>query len=148
MNTTNLCTTPPPGIPVENKNIRIQKLDAQISFGFTINSSSEKPFSPLVQVSYDSTGNLQVSAVVFVAASEKPNFSGVNMQSVISSSGEKELDFFIIYDEPEERYQNFEAYRVDFIVENPPEDLAQIQTFLWDEDPVSSRGTVTTVSHA
>ncbi|MFI1744314.1 hypothetical protein [Thalassobellus sediminis] len=142
MNTTNLCITPPPGVPVKKSNIRITKLDAEISFGFTINSSSEKPFSPLVQVSYGASGNLQVSAVVFVAASEKPNFSGVNMQSVISNSGEKELDFFIIYDEPEERYQNFEAYRVDFIVENPPEDLAQIQTFLWNKDPVSSRGTV------
>jgi len=145
MDTTSLCTTSPPGIPVEKSNITKTKLDAQISFGFISNSSSDKPFSPLVQVSYGVTGDLQVSAVVFVATSEKPNFSGVNMQSVISNSGEKQLDFFIIYDEPEERYQSFDAYRVDFFIENPPEDLVQTQTFLWDEDPISSRGTTTII---
>ncbi|MFI1771967.1 hypothetical protein [Thalassobellus citreus] len=146
MNTPNLCTTAPPGEPISASDIIVKKkLEAQISFGFVTNSSSEKPFSPLVQVSYGDSGNLQVSAVVFVAASEKPNFSGINKQFVISSSGEKELDFFIIYDEPEERHKVFDAYRIDFIVENPPEDLVQIQTFLWDEDPIASRGTTTDV---
>ncbi|WP_111309226.1 hypothetical protein [Confluentibacter sediminis] len=146
MNTTlNLSVVP--GQPIPESNIlNIQKLDAQISFAF--NSTSKKPFGPLVQVSFSDTGALQVSAVVFVAASENPNFSGVNKQYVISSSGELELDFFIIYDEPEVRYQIFDAYRIDFIVENPRADLVQIQTYLWDTDPVSSRGTVTTVSQA
>tara|TARA_R110002050_G_scaffold184989_3_gene318782 strand:- start:12649 stop:13089 length:441 start_codon:yes stop_codon:yes gene_type:complete len=143
MNTTSLSVTPAPGIPIDESKIRIQKLDAQISFAF--NSASVKPFSPLVQVSYSKAGALQVSAVVFVASSQYPNFSGVNQQSVISSSGELELDLFIIYDEPEKRYQNFDAYRIDFIVENPPEGLVQVQTFLWDEDPVSSRGTTTKI---
>lgn len=140
MNTTNLSVTIPPGQPIEKSNINIQKLDAEISFAF--DSTSVKPFSPLVQVSYSESGNLQVSAVVFVASSEEPKLSAVNQESVISNAGEAQLDFFIIYDAPEKSYQTLDAYRVDFIVENPPKDLAQIQAFLWDEDPVSSRGTV------
>ena len=143
MNTTILGVTTPPGQPIEKSNITIQKLDAQISFAF--NSKSLKPFSPLVQASYNELGHLQVSAVVFIASSEEPNPSGVNQQSVISDEGETQLDFFIIYDAPEISDQIFNAYRVDFIVENPPKGLTQIETFLWDEDPVSSRGTKTKV---
>lgn len=143
MNTTNLSVTAPPGKAIKSSNVQIKKLDAQISFAF--NSDSVKPFSPLVQTSFSEEGNLQVSAVVFVASSEDPKLSAVNQESVISNSGETQLDFFIIYDAPEKSYQSFNAYRVDFIVESPPQDLVQIQTFLWDEDPVASRGTVTTL---
>lgn len=145
MKTTNVSLVAPPGEPIDQSNIRIQKLDdTQISFAF--NSTSVKPFSPLVQVGYAKNGNLQVSAVVFVASAENPDFSGVNYQSVISDSGEPQLDFFLIYDAPEKSYQSFDAYRVDFIMENPPENLDQVQTFLWDEDPVSSRGTKSKLS--
>ncbi|ALJ05110.1 hypothetical protein APS56_08220 [Pseudalgibacter alginicilyticus] len=143
MNTTILSITTPPGQPIKKNNIAFQKLDAQINFAF--NSESIKPFSPLVQASYSSDSNLQISAVIFIASSEEPNFSGVNQESVISDEGETQLDFFIIYDAPEKSNQIFNAYRVDFVVENPPKDLEQIQTFLWDKDPVSSRGTKTKV---
>ncbi len=144
MSTTTLSVTTPPGEPINQSLIKITNLNSQIEFDF--NSTSLKPLTPLVQASFSPEGNLQVSAVVFVASSEKPNLSAVNQESVISDSGETQLDFFIIYDAPEQSYQTFNAYRVDFIVENPPSDLAQIETFLWDSDPVTSRGTVTDVT--
>ena len=143
MSTTTLSVTTPPGQPINRSLINITNLNSQIEFNY--NSTSLKPLAPLVQVSYGPNRNLQVSAVVFIAASETPNLSAVNQESVISDSGETQLDFFIIYDAPEQSYQTFNAYRVDFIVENPPADLVQIETFLWDSDPVTSRGVVTTV---
>lgn len=143
MNTTNLSVTTPPGKPINRRNISIKKLDAQINFSF--NSNSLKPLQPLVQASFSPEGNLQVSAIVFIASSEIPSLSGVNQESTVSDSGETQLDFFIVYDAPEKSYQTFDAYKVDIIVENPPADLVQIETFLWDEDPASSRGTKTKI---
>lgn len=143
MSTNTLSVTVPPGQAIDPSNVKITSLNSEITFDY--NSSSLKPLTPLVQVSFSPEGNLQVSAVVFVASSETPNLSAVNQESVISDSGETQLDFFIIYDAPEQSYQTFSAYRVDFVVENPPSDLVQIETFLWDEDPVTSRGTVTSV---
>lgn len=143
MNTTNLRVTTPPGKPINRRNISIKKLDAQIDFSF--NSNSLKPLQPLVQASFSPEGNLQVSAIVFIASSEIPSLSGVNQESTVSDSGETQLDFFIVYDAPEKSYQTFDAYKVDIIVENPPADLVQIETFLWDEDPASSRGTKTKI---
>lgn len=143
MSTSILSVTTPPGVPIDQTLVNITNLNSQIEFDY--NSSSIKPLPPLVQVSFSAEGNLQVSAVVFVASSETPNLSAVNQESVISDSGETQLDFFIIYDAPEQSYQTFNAYRVDFVVENPPSDLVQIETFLWDSDPVTSRGTVTGV---
>lgn len=142
MNATNLSVTVPPGQPIQSK-VSITPLNSEITFAY--NSTSLKPLTPLVQASFNPEGDLQVSAVVFIASSEVPSLSGVNQESVISDSGETQLDFFIIYDAPEKSYQTFSAYRVDFVIENPPADLVQIETFLWDEDPVTSRGTVTPV---
>ncbi|PWH84369.1 hypothetical protein DIS18_07490 [Algibacter marinivivus] len=143
MSINTLEVTTPPGQAIDPSNVSVKPLNSEITFNF--NSSSLKPLSPLVQVSYSPEGDLQVSAVVFIASSETPSLSAVNQESVISDSGETQLDFFIIYDAPEVSYQNFSAYRVDFIIENPPADLVQIETFLWDSDPVTSRGTVTPV---
>lgn len=142
MNATNLSVTAPPGKAFEGK-VTITPLNSEITFAY--NSTSLKPLAPLVQTSFNPNGDLQVSVVVFIASSEVPSLSGVNQESVISDSGETQLDFFIIYNAPEKSYQTFSAFRVDFIVENPPADLVQIETFLWDEDPVTSRGTKTDV---
>lgn len=143
MSTATLGVTTPPGKPIDSKNIIVSNLKSQITFDY--DSSSLKPLAPLVQVSFSEEGNLQVSAVVFIGALETPSLSAVNQEYVISDSGETQLDFFIIYDAPEKSYQTFNAYRVDFIVENPPADLVQIETFVWDSDPITSRGSVTPV---
>ncbi|MGC6431722.1 MAG: hypothetical protein ACON5F_11820 [Jejuia sp.] len=139
----NLSVTVPPGEPIAKSNIKVQKINSQIEFSF--NSSSTKPLSPLVQISFDKKGNLQVSAIVFIPTSETPNLSNINQEYVISDSGETQFDFFIIYNAPEVSSQTFQGYKVDFVLENPPKDLVQIETFIWDEDPETSRGTVTPV---
>ncbi|MEP1487677.1 MAG: hypothetical protein ABJK28_04560 [Algibacter sp.] len=143
MNTTSLSITAPPGQPIDQENVSIEALN--VTFSFAFDSGSLKPLQPLVQAMYNEAGALLVSAVVFIDASEEPNISGVNWESVISDAGEAQLDFFITYNADELSSKTFKGYRVDFIIENPPEGLEQIQTYLWDEDPVSSRGTKTKV---
>ena len=131
----------PPGKPLSKNNIVITKLDASISFSF--DSTSVIPLSPVVQTSFNGDA-LQVSAVVFIpSAIENPNFNVINKKRITLFSGEDQLNFYITYDDEEISSQTFNAYRVDFTVKNPPRNLVQIQTFLWDEDPVTSRGTRT-----
>ena len=143
MSTDTMATKTPPGTQINPKNVTITPLNSQISFSY--NSTSVKPLPPLVQVSFSPDGNLQVSNIVFIAASENAVITSVYQESVISDEGTTQLDFFIDYDAPEESFQTFNAFRVDFVIQNPPSDLQQIETYLWDEDPVSSRGTVTEV---
>ncbi len=143
MSTDTLNTKKPPGTQIDPKNVTITPLSSQITFSF--NSTSIKPLPPLVQVSLNPDGNLQVSNIVFIAASENAIITSVYQESVISDEGTTQLDFFIDYDAPEESFQTFNAFRVDFVIENPPSDLQQIETYLWDEDPVGSRGTITEV---
>lgn len=143
MSTDTLNTKTPPGTQINPKNVTITPLGSQITFSF--NSTSVKPLPPLAQVSFSADGNLLVSNIVFLPASENAVITSVYQESVISDEGTTQLDFFIDYDAPEESFQTFNAVRVDLIIENPPADLEQIETYLWDEDPESSRGTITEV---
>ncbi|MCB4799906.1 hypothetical protein [Neotamlana laminarinivorans] len=135
----------PPGKPIKSHQIETLNLNSTIEFSF--NSSSEQPLQPLVQAIFNENNELQVSAVVFIASEENFNFKGVNFQSVISGDGTRQVDFFILYDDPEVSSEKFNVYRVDFRVKKDklPQNLGQIEVFLWDEDPVTSRGTVTPV---
>lgn len=135
----------PPGKPIKSHQIETLNLNSTIEFSF--NSSSEQPLQPLVQAIFNENNELQVSAVVFIASEETFNFKGVNFQSVISGDGTRQVDFFILYDDPEVSSEKFNVYRVDFTVKKDklPQNLGQIEVFLWDEDPVTSRGTVTEI---
>lgn len=144
MEVTTLSVSNPPGQPLAQSNLKIRKLEAQINFAF--NSTSIKPFSPLVQASFGITGDLQVSAIVYLASSESPRLSAVNQESIVFNSDKTQLKFFIIYDAQEKSNQTFDAYRIDFIVKNPPKDLAQIQTFLWSEEFMTSSATITVLN--
>lgn len=139
----------PPGELIKTFNNQPNASEQPISFSF---ASSTVPFSPLVQAKYDNKGRVRVSCVVFIASDGNgdpvsPNFTGVNLQSVISGDGTRQLDLFIMYDDEERASDKFYAYNVDFKipVELIPKNLSQIEVFLWDVDPVTSRGTVTPV---
>ncbi|GAA4237007.1 hypothetical protein GCM10022291_22800 [Postechiella marina] len=144
MEVTTLSVSNPPGQPLAQSNLKIRKLEAQINFAF--NSTSIKPFSPLVQASFGITGDLQISAVVYLASCESPQLSAVNQESIILNSDKTQLNFFIVYDALEKSNQTFDAYRIDFIVKNPPKDLVQIQTFLWGKESMASGGTITVLN--
>ncbi len=139
----------PPGVPVK-----------EISFSpnGTITFADKRPYTPLpplveVHLTADKK-HIKVSTVFFIDAAEtvSPNSFSINQEFCISDSGESRLQFFISYDVKETKAVKFQGYQVSFkaVDKNLPdgvkfEDIKTIQTFLWDTDPVSSRGTVTNV---
>jgi hypothetical protein len=109
--------------------------------------------SPLVEAYYKKeTKELLVRAVVFIARKEEKNLDfRIYQNCYIDLEGNPQLQFFIAYDLVETKETDFFIYEVSFIVDNLPygsdalSKIKKIQTFLWDIDPVTSRGTETNV---
>ncbi len=133
----------PPGEKVPQDNVSVRKLkDSQITFDFK--TPTTQPLQPLIQAKYNECA-LKVSAIVFIAASEDvdPESIFVTCQSVISGSGLPQLDLFIVYNAEEKKAKKFQGYRVDITLKDVPKKIEHVCAFLWDEDPRTSRGTVT-----
>ena len=110
--------------------------------------------SPLVEAYYSKEKkDLLVRAVVFIAREEAKELDfGIYQNCYIGLDGSPKLQFFISFDLIETKVTDFFVYEVDFTISNIPygEDalskIQTIETFLWDIDPVGSRGTVTIVT--
>ena len=107
-------------------------------------------FSPVVEAYY-LDNKLSVRAVIFVTHEESKNLKlSVYQNSYISIDGKAQLQFFIAYDLKGTVGHDFHIYEVSFNANEIPyegglESIRTIQTFLWDIDPITSRGTETTV---
>ncbi|MGA9637566.1 hypothetical protein [Flavobacterium sp.] len=141
-------TSTPPGVEIVDVKV-IQ--NGQISF---LNPRSKTPLPALVEASNNGDSKrISISAVVFIDANEPAPTLSVHQLYVISSFGTPQLQFFISYDLPETEASKFQAYEVNFeattdgLPENVSLDMIHtIETFLWDTDPVASRGTVYNVA--
>ncbi len=120
----------------------VNNISVQVPFDKPIifpNKRSNVPFPPIVQAYFEGD-TLQVSAVVLIdsAANVKNNIS------VYYDDSQRIPNFYVVYDALESEASEFTLYQVNFTVI-----LAQkpqtIETFVWDEDPVNSRGTTTSV---
>lgn len=122
----------PPGKEISSN---FKSLDSVIEF---TRARSTEPLQPLVQAYYEN-GILEVSAVAFIDASQN-----IESISVFYDDLQKTPTFHVTYTAPETEAAAFMGYQVNFTIElpNKPE---VIETFLWDEDPRTSRGTYTTV---
>lgn len=106
--------------------------------------------SPLVEA-YHVGKKILVNAVVFVAHEELEDLKiSVVQNCYVNIEGKAQLQFFIAYDLKPTDGVDFYIYEVSFEADDIPFDgglknIASIQTFLWDIDPISSRGTETTV---
>lgn len=116
-------------------------------------NKSKSLLSPLVEALYDND-TITITAVIFV-----PPFQNETLDLKIYQNwytdieGFPQLQFFVSYDMSETVSKDFFVYEVTFEAKSHPfEDqishIKTIQTFLWDIDPVTSRGTVTTVQSA
>ncbi|KAF2514188.1 hypothetical protein [Flavobacterium foetidum] len=108
--------------------------------------------SPLVEAYYNKETGLLVRAVVFVARKETKNLDfRIYQNCYIDLDGNPQLQFFISYDLVETKETDFLVYEVAFyaneIPYGPLSQIKTIQSFLWDVDPVGSRGTETNVQH-
>ena len=114
------------------------------------------PLEPLVQANYViyntggdvNTVTIQVCAVVFINTSAAPCIQEYGTM-VYWNNNFAAPEFFIAYNAPEATSKTFYAYEVHFEIShgtheaNPP--IPEITTYLVDQDPVTSRGTKTTV---
>jgi hypothetical protein len=140
----------PPGFPL-NTNLATT-LQGVITFN---HSRPYKPIQPLVEAYLETVNNkknMHVSVVFFIDAKFPLQEVRVQQEFAISDMGEPTLQFFICYDLLETYGTTFQANQISFEAKmqgNPSNltfaDIKTIQVFLWDTDPVSSRGTVTNV---
>jgi hypothetical protein len=148
----------PPGkcIQTENKSKLTLK---PISFP---ENTSKIPFAPIVQATLIQDGTFQIKAVFLVATEpkghkgdeddkkEKLKFD-IYQNWYVDLDGQRQLQFFIAYNIEDDPKQNFDVYEASFKVEKEPygenafAKIETIQTFLWDIDPETSRGTETSV---
>jgi hypothetical protein len=121
-------------------------------------NNSQIPFSPIVQATFTDPDTLQVRAVFLVSTNtelskEKLEFM-IYQNWYVDLDGTRQLQFFITYDIDDSISTEFDVYEIGFKAEKDPygaeafNSVNTIQTFLWDIDPETSRGTVTVVHKA
>ncbi|MCC9071633.1 hypothetical protein LNQ49_08580 [Flavobacterium sp. F-65] len=135
----------PPGICIENSTV---EPIGSVTFP---ENKSKALLPPIVQASFkDHKERLVIQAIVFIAQDEQSELSlSIFQNCYVNIEGIPQLQFFICYDMIETVAKEFNVYEVSFDAEPIPfegfSQIKTIETFLWDVDPVASRGTVTTV---
>lgn len=120
-------------------------------------NNSPIPFSPIVQATFTDAETLQVRAVFLVSTNTELNNDKLEFMIYqnwyVDLDGKRQLQFFITYDIEDTISADFDVYEISFKAEKDPygedafKSVNTIQTFLWDIDPETSRGTETAVRH-
>jgi len=118
-------------------------------------NGSQIPFSPIVQATFTDSETLQVRAVFLVSTNTALNNDKLDFMIYqnwyVDLDGKRQLQFFITYDIDDAISKDFDVYEISFKAEKDPygedafKSVNTIQTFLWDIDPETSRGTETPV---
>lgn len=118
-------------------------------------NTSQIPFSPIVQATFTDSETLQVRAVFLVSTNTALNNDKLDFMIYqnwyVDLDGKRQLQFFITYDIDDAISTDFDVYEISFKAEKDPygvdafKSVKTIQTFLWDIDPETSRGTETAV---
>ena len=120
------------------------------------NNKEKIPFSPIVQaVKSKDNKKLQINAVVFVTSFGPKNNEldfEIYQNQYVDMDGKLQVQFFICYNLLNDPGTVFDIYEISFDADKKPfgkhffTDVNVIQTFLWDIDPDTSRGTETVVT--
>ncbi|WP_420551187.1 hypothetical protein [Tenacibaculum aiptasiae] len=125
-------------------------------------NKSEQPLPSLVDSTKNHDGSINVKALIFVNSSTPLSASAIKISQLFSVNnfGNYMLQFFIhstvedMLDINKQKTTNeYQAYTIEFTTNEVvtfPEgltlnDIKVIQTFVWNIDPTTSRGTETTV---
>ncbi|WP_417939714.1 hypothetical protein [Flavobacterium sp. RS13.1] len=121
-------------------------------------NNTQIPFSPIVQATFTDSDTLQVRAVFLVSNNTQLNDGKLEFMIYqnwyVDLDGKRQLQFFITYDIDDAISTDFDVYEIGFKAEKDPygedafKSINTIQTFLWDIDPETSRGTETTVQRS
>lgn len=151
-------TVKPAGFEI--KKVKVKSLGFQIEFP---NPRHNRPLPPTTQATINENNELEISIVVFVSKNTEIIADGLCVIQDFSYTNNQipYANFYVCYDIAPESSATFDLFQLDFIA-NPKDytpnmtlpidlpipnllDLKEIVSFLWDEDPLGSRGTVTTV---
>ncbi|NHN27865.1 hypothetical protein FIA58_019480 [Flavobacterium jejuense] len=144
------------------------KLDTTVtvtSIGFMeLGTSFNQPLPTLVQaIKSEDNLSIKIAAIVLIDTKIECPKLIVNQLFSMSSYGETQLQVFIHCDEEEiskilseSSGTTYKAFKVEFTTDNflgfpkgiEIKDIKYVQTFLWNIDPKTSRGTVTIVQDA
>ncbi|MFP9100513.1 hypothetical protein ACLI09_15805 [Flavobacterium sp. RHBU_24] len=115
-----------------------------------------RPFTPLPPLvdALISGGTIQICVVAFIDSTlGNVNFT-IFQNNSIDNEGKPTVQFYAQYGAGQTQAQKFTAYQVTFSLNQSllPNNLSitdinTIQVFLWDSDPIASRGTITNVQH-
>ncbi|PXY40853.1 hypothetical protein DMB65_09735 [Flavobacterium cheongpyeongense] len=148
----------PAGIKI--KGVKVKRLGYRIKFP---NPRHKKPLPPIAQVTINKKHKMQISIVVFISKKAKVTPKQLTVIQDFSYTNDETpyANFYVCYNVAPEPCSKFDVFQLNFKA-NPkdythngilPKDLPipdllklkEIVCFLWDEDPIGSRGTVTTV---
>lgn len=136
----------PPGNSNKIKNLQLFGSGSTIQFE---KNRPSTPLPPLVQATFitgngeSEKGTLEVCAFVFLSQSAIDSLE-TNPLTVNWDGNELEPNFYITYNSIDQATNFFHQYKVQFNItfDKKP---SKINTVVWDKDPETSRGTVTTV---
>ncbi|MDX6190024.1 hypothetical protein SGQ83_11745 [Flavobacterium sp. Fl-318] len=126
------------------------KLDKLTSVTFPDNQTNAL-LSPVVQATLVDKKKLLIKAVVFIAPEEQNGLDfDIYQNCYVDIEGKPKLQFFVCYDLKDVVGKIFDIYEVSFEAKQIPfegglSQIKTIETFLWDVDPIASRGTETNV---
>ena len=149
----------PPGDSLPENFVKEIKHAGKITFDNNFN----QPLPSLVEAIFKKTNNtncILVKALIFVNSTFTLTSVNVNQLFSISNFGNCKLQFFIYTSKKDAEElakkrndANYEAYTIEFYTNLEThlpkgislQDIKVVQTFLWNIDPKTSRGTETTV---
>ncbi|NHN27859.1 hypothetical protein FIA58_019450 [Flavobacterium jejuense] len=153
----------PAGVLISD--VKVTNLGFQITFP---NPRHDKPLPPIAQVTINADSNMEISIVVFVSKKTDVDLENLYVIQQFSYTNEQIpfANFYVCYDAVPKLCSVFNVFQLTFNAINSSKgytpnmtlpndmpmpdilDLKEIVSFLWDEDPKLSRGTVTTVQQA
>ena len=129
----------PPGTVLLTTITNLQK-------GAIISPSTQTTVTPLEPDHVSALENgttITITATVYVDAAD--DLSSLDVYITEPLTGDTQ-DVYFVYDYEEEVPSALYPYTFSFEIEDPTNSIKYIESYLWDEDPVSSRGTVTEVT--
>ncbi len=147
----------PAGIQLTN--VKVSPLGFQMKFP---NPRHDKPLPPVVEATINDRKELEISIVVFISENARisPDELCVIQDFSYTNDRVPYSNFYVCYNVVPEPSSTFNIFQLDFVANPegytpnntlPPMrmpnilDLKEIVSFLLDQDPKLSRGTVTTV---
>ncbi|MDO7173078.1 hypothetical protein [Mariniflexile sp. AS56] len=121
------------------------KTISNLQKGALISPSTQTSLTPLQpdHVSAVENGNtITITATIYVDAAD--NLNSIDVYITQPLVGDTQGVYFV-YNYKEEIPEALYPYTFSFDLEDPTKSIKNIESFLWDEDPVTSRGTETAV---